>query len=357
MSDVAYDPLLTVRRRRSILLVLGLTLGLAMVVVATVLAVSDLSGGERGILVGDLTSDRIGGVALVACFGSIAAGLCLIPVSGWVLAVLVLARVVAIGATLLTVFAWWMTSSVSVVPLMSEGCDTGYLVEERSFMFAATGTVYRREGLLITRVERTSADDGYHPFADNAYVAVDDGTSIQVWYNGIHTYEGGAVSTFGEPAFTIPTLTRATEPHCEPEAGSAPLGMLPSPAPSTPPVADSRASLQEMLAVSVVAAVAPVVDAAGRAIDLPGLTPISTACAETGAQLGTALSFRTPDNAQSVRQILAVWDAAGYAPDRAMQEDIRYSNTLPVARMSIRDKSTIDGLIHMSLTTTCAAVR
>ncbi|MDR7183703.1 hypothetical protein J2X85_000726 [Microbacterium trichothecenolyticum] len=37
-----------------------------------------------------------------------------------------------------------------------------------------------------------------------------------------------------------------------------------------------------------------------------------------------------------------------------MQEDIRYSTTLPVERLSIRDKTTIDGLLHLSIQSACA---
>jgi len=48
--------------------------------------------------------------------------------------------------------------------------------------------------------------------------------------------------------------------------------------------------------------------------------------------------------------ILAAWDAEGYAKDRAMQEDLRGNS---VVRLSARDRSSIDGLLHVSLTTEC----
>lgn len=34
---------------------------------------------------------------------------------------------------------------------------------------------------------------------------------------------------------------------------------------------------------------------------------------------------------------------------------IRYSDALPVEKMSIRDSTTIDGLIHMQVTSQCSA--
>ncbi|MGB4778596.1 hypothetical protein [Microbacterium sp.] len=52
--------------------------------------------------------------------------------------------------------------------------------------------------------------------------------------------------------------------------------------------------------------------------------------------------------------MVAVWDDAGYLPDRAMQEDIRYSPTLPVARMAAKDSTTIDGVLHVEIESACA---
>ncbi|GAB3617035.1 hypothetical protein GCM10027416_15920 [Okibacterium endophyticum] len=69
--------------------------------------------------------------------------------------------------------------------------------------------------------------------------------------------------------------------------------------------------------------------------------------------LNLTLDFHTADNARSLERILNAWDAAGYAPDRAMQQDIRYSGSLPVEMMSIRDATSIDGLIHMQITSRC----
>ena len=84
-------------------------------------------------------------------------------------------------------------------------------------------------------------------------------------------------------------------------------------------------------------------------------TPVSAVpCGEVGSRLTVDLAFRTGDNAASATRILAAWDRAGYLPDRAMQEDIRYSTELPIERMSIRDSTSVDGMIHLTLESACA---
>lgn len=40
-----------------------------------------------------------------------------------------------------------------------------------------------------------------------------------------------------------------------------------------------------------------------------------------------------------------------------MQEDIRHSETLPIEKMSIRDSTSIDGLIRMQITSQCSIVQ
>lgn len=116
-----------------------------------------------------------------------------------------------------------------------------------------------------------------------------------------------------------------------------------------------RPAIQEMAAVSQAAAVGPVTDANDVAVSLAAIVPMAVACGDSGSEASVQLDFRTGDNAQSLHRILAAWDSAGYAPDHAMQEDLRYSATLPIAKMTIRDSTTIDGLIHMNLVGQCAA--
>ena len=128
----------------------------------------------------------------------------------------------------------------------------------------------------------------------------------------------------------------------------------PSPAPDRLTVDDAREEMLVMLSTTIDAAAAPVTTADGSPpIVDPGQLRAAP-CGEVGSRLALTTELATADNAASLVAILAAWDAAGYLPDRAMQEDIRYSTALPVERLSIRDKTTIDGLIHLSIQSACA---
>lgn len=340
------------RGRRIVALIAGAILGSATVVLAALLSISTASDGATSVLIGTLDSDRLGGLALIAAWGALAAGLCVIPVPRAWLLLLVPARIAAVGATGLAGIAWILTSSATVVPLVAAGCETGYVVEEESFLLAGWGTVYRRDGLLVTIADEFTADDGYHPFADGAYTVVDADDSLHVWYSFAFDYSAVPVSTDRDPDFVLPKVTDRVL-SCGISTGArTPI----PPAPTAPAydVDEARAGLENMVAASLDAAVGPVLDSAGKPFDLELFSPVSTACGENGTRTGLGLTFRTADNGASLARILQVWDAAGYSSDRAMQEDIRYSDALPVEKMSIRDSTTIDGLIHMQVTSPCS---
>lgn len=110
-----------------------------------------------------------------------------------------------------------------------------------------------------------------------------------------------------------------------------------------------RAGVAEILTVSLAEAVGPVVDAAGVAIDPGTLVPTMSGCDGGGVRAQLELSFSTADNAASVERVPGAWDSAGYAPDRAMQTDLRSSERLRVASITIHDKTTIDGLVHVAM--------
>lgn len=331
------------------------TLGAAIVVLVTLLAISAGSDGAVSVLIGSLGSERIAGLALIAALASLALGLCLIPVSRLWLLVVVPARLAAIAGTCLAGLAWMLTSSATVVPLVSAGCETGYVVEEESFLLLGSGTVYRTNGIFVNAVEQTGGDDGYHPFADGAYTVKADSDSLRVWYTFNFDYSGAPVVTDREPDFVLPKLTDRTL-ACGVSSGTR----EPSPTPSTAPVYsidEAAAGIADMTALSLASAVGPVYDTAGSLLDPQRVETVSTACGDDGARIGIGLEFETADNAASLARILQAWDSAGYAPDRAMQEDIRYSTTLPIEKMSIRDSTTIDGLIRMQLTSQCSATK
>ncbi len=330
-----------------------MTLAAALAVLVVLLAISTGSDAQVSVLIGTRGSERIGTVAIVAALTSLALGLCLIPVSRIWLLVMIPARIAAIAAACLAAFVWFLTSSATVVPLISAGCETGYVMEEESFLLAGRGTVYRTDGIFVTAVEQTGGDDGYHPFADGAYAVVDDGDSLRVWYSFSFDYQAAPIATDGEPAFTLPKLTDRPF-SCGLSAGTR----EPSTTPPPPPVYttdEARAGVAEMVAASLAATVGPARNATGVVIDAQELGLVTTACGENGTRIGVGLEFTTDDDAASLTRILQVWDAAGYSPDRAMQEDIRYSETLPIEKMSIRDSTTIDGLMHLSVASQCSA--
>jgi hypothetical protein len=194
------------RGRKIAALLAGAILCSAIVALVALLSISAASDGASSVLIGTLDSDRLGGLALITALGALAVGLCVIPVSRVWLIVLAPARIAAIGAVGLAGFAWALTSSVTVVPLTVGGCETGYMVEEESFLLAGRGTVYRQDGLIITAAGRFSADDGYHPFADGAYTVTVSGDSLHVWYSFAFDYSATAVSTDRDPDFVLPKL-------------------------------------------------------------------------------------------------------------------------------------------------------
>ncbi len=126
------------------------------------------------------------------------------------------------------------------------------------------------------------------------------------------------------------------------------------PAPDPLTVDEARAEILAMVSTTIDAAAAPVTTADGSPPIVDPAQLQAAPCGEVGSRLTLTAELATADNAASLVAILAAWDAAGYLPDRAMQEDIRYSTTLPVERLSIRDKTTIDGLLHLSVQSACA---
>lgn len=345
-------PSLRPAARRRALLAAGTTLAAAIAVLVALLAIYTASQGEVSVLIGTLGSDRLAGLAVITALASLTCGLCLIPVSGLSLILLIPARLAAIAATCIGGYAWLLGSGATVVPLVSAGCETGYVVEEESFLLAGWGTVYRTDGVLATAVARTAGDDGYHPFADGAYAVSDDGASLRVWYDGHFDYSAAPVSTDRRPDFELPAL-RDRSHVCGVSTGARAPSPTPSPVPEYD-LDDVRIGVDEMVNASLAAAVSPIYDPVGSPFDPDDLAPTSTGCGDGGSRIEVALDFATADNSASLVRILRAWDAAGYSPDRAMQLDLRDSDSLPVARMSIRDSTTTDGLIHMQITSQCA---
>lgn len=131
-----------------------------------------------------------------------------------------------------------------------------------------------------------------------------------------------------------------------------PGGTTPAPDPLTVPQA--RDEITRMLHATIEASTPPLRTPEDVPVTVHQTPVTAVPCGEVGSRLTVDLAFRTGDNAASLTRILAAWDTAGYLPDRAMQEDLRYSTELPIERMSIRDSTSVDGMLHLRLETACA---
>lgn len=198
--------------RRGLILVSAVPLAAAIALIFFLLRVHDSSDGAVSVLIGTFTSGRLVNLAALVGFCALGAGLCAVPVVRWWLLLVIPLRLAAIAAAVLAAGLAWMTSSVSVVPLASAGCETGYVVVERSFLLGGSGTVYRVDGVYVTEVAHTIGDDGYHPFFDGAYTVQEKGDVLEVWYS---VEENG-----GEPA-------SATGSHPQTRPSPSPFAPIP----------------------------------------------------------------------------------------------------------------------------------
>lgn len=343
----------SIRRRRRAAGIAGLVLAAATIMTTTTLIVDAASEGSTILLIGNLGSQQFVAVSVVAAFAALAVGLCVIRVPGRWLLLLVPARVAAIGGALLGVLVTALLGPPSVSSLVSDSCDSGYVIAERSLLFIGTGSVYRTEGILATRVAGTVGDDGYQPFADGNYTAITEGGTIRVWYNVDPSSAPAPPSAAGTPAFTLPERGDRI-PSCDIEV-DPPAVARQTTAAAPLPLPGTRADILDMLRRSLAASAGTVRAADGTGI-VPEAVPLSASDCKTGGSASTlSLDFQTSDNAASLTQILRAWDAAGYLPDRALHEDIRYSPDLPIETMSIRDTTSIDGLLRIRIVGRCNA--
>lgn len=339
--------------RRSVARWAGGALVVAAIVLVSVVGVEDGSSGSASVLIGSVDGTSLIASSMAVALLALTVGIWSVGVPRWMLPMSILGGIAASCTTALAGFALLVASDMTVTPLVHQGCDTGYVAVERSFLFASSGVVYHREGpVVVTGVGRSWGDDGYKPFANGTYAfSEEDGTWVLRYATDSSSVGAGGASPIVLPVFN----------DSRRECGmSSPAGLRSSsePTPTITPtplrLEDVDVAVRDLVADSFAASVGVVVDGAGAPIDASAAVPISASCLEgDGVQREIILDFGTGDNARSVSQILDVWTAAGYDADRAMQEDIRYSETLPVARMSIRDRSSIDGMLHMTITSAC----
>jgi hypothetical protein len=335
--------------RRLVAVVAGTLFLLAAAIAVAVSLVSARSDGLQQVIIGSWPGDVLATRSVVASIVFLTVLVIAVPAPRWWLLLLVPLRVVGITASLLGGVGVGLTDD-SATPIVADGCETGYVVSERAFLFAASGQVLRMDGVIGSRVASTTVDDGHKPFLDRSYLAVADGDTVRVW----HTVEsvGAPLNTSSEPAFILPRLSYQTgcglaggEPQAAPQTSGPTFDADggEGPPPSAPH--DTRKQVARMAALTVESSVGTAVDAAGAPIRVPPADELS--CDGT---TGVELVFATADNEASYAAILGAWTASGYASDRAMQEDIRYDGTV---RLSTRDRTTIDGMLHLQLGGAC----
>ncbi|WP_144833380.1 hypothetical protein [Microbacterium sp. BH-3-3-3] len=322
---------------------------LLIALVAVVWPISLDSAGAREVVIGPWTGEVIVTGSIGAAIVSLAVIVFAVPARRWWWMLLGPLRAIALVATVLGGLAFSLTDE-PVTPIVANGCETGYVVTERAFLFGASGSVRRLDGPIGTSVGRTEVDDGHMPFDQGSYIAVTDGYTLRVW----NTFQSATerLSVASAPSFVLPRLV--TDTDCGLTGGLAAEEDTPPPpraavepaeGPAPSPATDARVELARMVQLTLEAAGAPVTDAAGGAVTAPAASDL--ACDGTTAY---DLAIRTDDNASSYAAILDAWSAEGYSADRAMQEDLRYNGTVS---LSARDRSTIDGMLHFSLTAEC----
>lgn len=331
---------------------------LATAVLVWVLAVPSVTSGASSVLIGPLDQRSLLSVFVSVSFASLSIGMWSIDSPRWMLPLKIIGGVLSGCAAAAAAFVTMIIIDVDVTPLLDDGCDTGYVVVERAFLMGSSGTVYRQgESFVVTEVARTSGDDAYQPFSMGGYAMTETDGSLVVAYAVDRPLDGASVSPSSGTSFSVPVLASRT-PQCEGASGRTPN---PTPTPDPPSIDDTPATvasideaLRERLSSSFGAASGTVIDATGTPIDPAAVSIASIPCPDQpGTRRELQIAFRTEDNARSLEKILEVWDQAGYEQDRAMQEDIRFSASEPVARMGLKDTSSIDGLIHMTLHSVC----
>lgn len=118
-------------------------------------------------------------------------------------------------------------------------------------------------------------------------------------------------------------------------------------APPPQPPADPRGEVDAMTALTE-----DTITNAANGSARPTFTTTHVATCKTSEESATKYVVSGDDNADVLDAVLAAWDDAGYLKDRAMQEDIRYSES-GSARLSARDKSSIDGTLTLTITGRC----
>ncbi|MCS3444426.1 hypothetical protein [Microbacterium phyllosphaerae] len=337
------------RPQRRLVRIAGWMFTCATAVAVAVIAVDWFSARTASVLIGPLDDQILLSAAVLIASVALVMGFVSVSSPTWMLPFKILGILGAAVAVLGAGFSTLWSVDVTMTTLTDDGCDTGYVVVERSLLMGSRGTVYRQDGPIVASpMARTSGNNAHQPFAEGDYGAAVDGEALIVEYRP-------------DPTGSRVTLELPVIADRQPSCGYANTSLSARPETSEPTEpaevltpTEVDAEIRRLLDDSFAVTVGTPIDAAGATIDASAASPNPVPCAEgSGVQHHVDLDFRTDDNARSVTQILGVWDDAGYESDEAMQADIRYSETAPVERMTIRDTTSIDGLVRMTLTSAC----
>lgn len=185
------------RRKRRLVRIAGAVFACATAVVLLVIIVDRLSTGAASVLLGPLDERSILSVTMLIASVALGIGVWGVTPPRWMVPFkmlgIVSAVVLVFGAALSTL----VSTDVSTTTVLEDGCDTGYVVVERSFLMGSTGMVYRQDGPVIaTRMGRTSGNNAHQPFAAGDYTASTHDATLVIEYR---PNQGGASVTVSVP--------------------------------------------------------------------------------------------------------------------------------------------------------------
>ncbi len=198
-------------------------------VIVGVRAVSGQGDDTAEVLVGSWDGRQITFVSVLASTVVFFVIVCAIPARRWWLAVFLPLRFLAFCAILPAGFLAAVVSENTIVPLMANGCSTGYVVRESTPWRHTTIDILRPDGFVATAVDSELRRGGEHPFAEGDYRVDMDGDTLRV-----RTYPSGT------PSFALPVVLDMGEQCGPPSVANRrrpprPRPLLPSPTPTKAP--------------------------------------------------------------------------------------------------------------------------
>jgi hypothetical protein len=189
--------------RRIMLIVAGSLLVFVLAVGGAVFGVLTKSSGMTEIVVGSWDTEMIIAATLLTCVVSVFVILCAIRVTPLWLLLFVPLRLASFAAIAIAMFLVALVDDNTVVPLLADGCRTGYVASERTPWRHTQISILRTDGLLATSVSELGSRGGGHPFADGDYRIESEGDTLRVWVGGR-----------AEPSFELPVVADERSRPC-----------------------------------------------------------------------------------------------------------------------------------------------